>query len=87
MIAPKMATPKELPIERKKTLDEVAAPRSFCSAAFWRATMRTGMIRPTPMPSGNMNRPAFQIGVCWFMVDSRNMPNGISTDPMMGQSL
>ena len=62
MIAPKMATPKELPIERKKTLDEVAAPRSFCSAAFWRATMRTGMIRPTPAPSGNMYRPAFHDG-------------------------
>ena len=87
MMAPKMATPKELPIDRKKTLDEVAVPRSSSAAAFWMATISTGMIRPTPRRAGTCtgrpSRPAcarssWTAGTCRC---------GINTDPMMGQAL
>ena len=87
MMEPKMATPKELPMERKKTFDEVAVPRSSWAVAFWMATIITGMIMPTPAPSGIMNRPAFQTGVCLVIRDSRNIPAGIRSAPDDGPRL
>ena len=47
---PKMATPNEAPMERKKVAPEVATPRSSYATAFCTTRTSTCMTRPSPAP-------------------------------------
>ena len=53
-MAPKIGTPIEPPMERKKVAVEVAVPRSRCATEFWTTTTRTCMTPPSPRPSTTM---------------------------------
>ena len=53
-MAPKIATPKEPPTERKKVAVEVATPMSCGRASFWTTSTSTCMTRPIPTPTTSM---------------------------------
>ena len=53
-MAPKIGTPIEPPMERKKVAVDVAVPRSRWATAFWTTTTRTCMTPPSPRPSTTM---------------------------------
>ena len=53
-IAPKIATPKEPPIERKNVAVAVATPMFSGCASFWTISTSTCMTRPMPTPTTSM---------------------------------
>ena len=53
-IAPKMATPNEPPIERKKVAVEVATPMFSGCASFWTTSTSTCITSPMPTPTTSM---------------------------------
>ena len=53
-MAPKIAVPKDPPIERKKVAAEVATPSSLCGTAFCTMRTRTCITPPRPMPRTSM---------------------------------
>ncbi len=53
-MAPKIGTPMEPPMERKKVAVEVATPMSFWVTLFCTTTTRTCMTPPRPRPSTTM---------------------------------
>ena len=53
-MAPKMATPKEPPTERKKVAVEVATPMSSGRASFWTTSTSTCITSPIPTPTTSM---------------------------------
>jgi hypothetical protein len=53
-MAPKMATPTEPPMERKKLTVEVALPRSAAGTEFWVARIKVCSVRPIPTPRTTM---------------------------------
>ena len=54
MMAPKMATPNEPPIDRKNWVAEVATPKSRYSTAFCTTSIVTCMTEPMPKPRQSM---------------------------------
>lgn len=48
---PKMATPKDAPMDRKKVAPDVATPRSSYDTAFCTISTRTCMTSPSPSPN------------------------------------
>ena len=53
-IAPKIAVPKEPPIDRKNVAAEVATPSSLCGTAFCTIVTSTCMTPPMPAPRTSM---------------------------------
>ena len=80
-IAPKMATPKVVPMPRENCRNAVVVPITRSGTTFWAATRNTCIISPVPIPAITMLRAASRFVVPAFIRESRNMPRPRMTGP------
>ncbi len=85
-MAPKIAVPKDPPIDRKNVAPEVATPSSLCGTAFCTMMTSTCITPPRPMPRTSMYSESSTEDVPTPMRDSRNRPSVIVAVPAIGQN-
>src|SRR5262249_46539078 len=87
MIEPNAATPTVLPIDRKKIVDDVAAPICRRGATFWTASVYTGCSRPIPSPEMTMPYTTYVHVVVAPIRANRIIPAATSDDPIRATAL